>query len=360
MKSPRVTLILILLLLCPLPVPAAWRSDGTLKVAVMDIASRVEGERIDAITITEMLQARIVEKKAFKIVERSMLNKILEEKKLHMMGLTDAEASSVGAMAGADKIVTGSISKMADRYIVLIKGIDTRTGEVELTDQEMCTDAGDLPEAVQAIADRFVRKARGETVEPSPMSARQGKVVLQERFRNSENGWWIGENDSASASIRDGQYLIRMKTQWPIFYSKIDVVVDQGSDFSVETTVAKVKGADENLSYYGLIFGKDFQNMYEFLVHPGGRCMIRSLRKGEITFIQQSATSAHVRRGNAENTLRIEKEGEFLKFYLNGQFVNQDRPQTPLANAFLIGYEVWKTEGEKLVIAGKKLTVTQK
>ncbi len=33
------------------------------------------------------------------------------------------------------------------------------------------------------------------------------------------------------------------------------MVVDQGSDFSVEATVAKLKGADENLSYYGIIFG---------------------------------------------------------------------------------------------------------
>jgi hypothetical protein len=151
-----------------------------------------------------------------------------------------------------------------------------------------------------------------------------------------------------------------MKTQSPIFYSKIDVVVDQGSDFSIETTVSKLKGANEDLSYYGVIFGKDFQNMYEFLVHPNGRCMIRLLRNGETTFIQSSATSAHVRRGNAGNTLRIEKEGEYLKFYLNGQFVNQDRPPTPLPNAFLIGYETWRTEGEKLVVAGKQLTVIQK
>jgi hypothetical protein len=346
--------------MCPLPGFSAWQSDGTLKVAVLDIVSRIENEKIDAVTISEMLQARLVEKKAFKIVERSMLNKILEEKKLHMLGLTDADASSIGAMAGADKIVTGSISKMADRYVVLVKGIDTRTGVVELTEQEMSADVGDLPNAVQVIADRFVRKARGESVEPPPVSARKGKTVLEERFQNNLNGWWIGENDVASASSRDGQYVIRMKAQAPIFYSKIDVVVDQGSDFSVEATVAKLKGADENLSYYGIILGKDFQNMHEFLVHPNGRCMIRSIRNGDITFIQPSAISAHVQRGNAANTLRIEKEGEYLKFYLNGKFVNQDRPQAPIPNAFLIGYEVWRTEGEKLVVAGKQLTVSQR
>ncbi len=359
MKYIKITVVVILLLIYPLPGMAAWQSDGTLNVAVMDIVSRVENENIDAATISDMLQARLVEKKAFRIVERAMLNKILEEKKLHMMGLTDADASRVGAMAGADKIITGSISRMADRYVILVKGIDTRSGVVELTDQEMFPDARDLPNAVQAIADRFVRKARGESIEASSVPTRKEKIVFEERFQNNQNGWSIGDWEAAAASIKDGQYVIRMKAQAPLFYSKIDVVVDQAKDFSVEATVAKLKGAEENLSYYGIIFGKDFQNMYEFLVHPNGKCMIRSQQNGETTFIQPSATSVHVHRGNAENTLRIRKEGEYLKFYLNGQYVSQDRPRAQIPNAFLIGYEVWRTEGEKLVIAGKQITVSQ-
>lgn len=359
MKNILSVFIAILIAGYPLCLSASWQSDGSLKIAVMDIVSRVGSEHIDSATISDMLQARLVEKKAFKIVERSMLNKILEEKKLHMMGLTDADASSVGAMAGADKIITGSIARMADSYVILVKGIDTRTGVVELTDQEASPDIRSLPNAIQIIADRFMRKARGELFATTTSPVLTEKVVFKERFQNNQNGWPIGDWDSAEASLAEGQYVIRMKAHAPIFYSKIDVVVDQATDFSVEATVAKLKGADENLSYYGIIFGLDFKNMYEFLVHPNGKCMIRLLQNGETIFIQPSATSAHVQRGNAANTLRIRKVGEYLKFYVNGQYINQDRPKTPIPNSFLIGYEVWRTEGEMLVIAGKSITISQ-
>jgi len=173
MKYIKITVVLILLLICPLTGMGAWQSDGNLKVAMLDIISRVENENIDAVTISDMLQARLVEKKAFRILERTLLNKILEEKKLHMMGLTDADASSVGLMAGADKIITGSISRMAGRYVILVKGIDTRSGVVELADQEMFLDVRDIPNAVQVIADRIVRKARGESIEASSVPSRE-------------------------------------------------------------------------------------------------------------------------------------------------------------------------------------------
>ena len=106
-------------ILVPAVGTAEWDRSGNLKVAVLDLLSRVDRENVDVITLTEMLQAALADKKAFQVVERSMLSKILEEQKLSMSGLTESQASKVGALAGAQKIITGSISQMGDRYILI-------------------------------------------------------------------------------------------------------------------------------------------------------------------------------------------------------------------------------------------------
>jgi len=346
-------------ILHPAAVTADWKNSGDLKVAVLDLLSRVESENIDVITLTEMLQADLAEKQAFQVVERGMLSKILGEQKLGMMGLTEREASKIGALAGAQKIITGSVSKIGDRYVLLVKGIDTGTGVVELTDQATARDVNGLVNAIPLVAERIVRKAKGEKVEISFSPPREEATVLEERFIDNRNGWSIGDWDAAAAAIKDRQYVIAMKTQAPLFYSKIDVALDPGKNFSVEATVAKLSGDNGESAYYGIIFGKDFRNMYEYSVHPNGRYMIRRQTNGETSFVQASAVSAHVNRGNTANTFKIVKEGDTIQFFLNGHAMNKDRAGSLITNVNLVGYEVWRTAGENMKIAGKDIIVRQ-
>ena len=356
-------IIIVICLLYPAAASANWADSGNLKVAVLDLISRVDKENVDVITLTEMLQAALADKKAFQVVERGMLSKILGEQKLSMSGLTESDASRVGALAGAQKIITGSISKMGGRYILLLKGIDTRTGVVELTDQAMVRDVDGLMNAIQLSADRIVRKARGETAAASPAAKeepqREEALLLEERFADNRNGWSIGNWDAASAVIKNQQYVITMKKQTPIFYSKIDLSMDPSRNFSVEATVAKLGGGDGDSAsaYYGIIFGRDFSNMYEFCVHATGRHMIRRQINGDTSFVQPSVISHRVNRGNTANTFKIVKEGDALTFYLNGHELNRERGKLLIANVNLIGYTTWRTAGEDLRIAGRNFIV---
>ncbi len=350
-------------ILVPAMGAADWDRSGNLKVAVLDLLSRVDRENVDVITLTEMLQAALADKKAFQVVERSMLSKILEEQKLSMSGLTESQASKVGALAGAQKIVTGSISKMGDRYILLLKGIDTGTGVVELSDQAMARDIDGLMEAIPLAADRIVRKARGEKVSALPAvqgaAPPQTTILLEERFADNRNGWAIGDWDAASAAIRDRQYVIAMKKHIQIFYSKIDLAMDPAKNFSVEASVAKLSGdnGDPASAYYGMIFGRDFKNMYEFCVHPTGRHMIRRQINGGTTFVQSSVISPWANRGNAVNAFKIVKEGDTVAFHLNGHVLGSERGNLLIADVNLIGYTTWRTSGENLRIAGKDFIV---
>lgn len=141
-----------------------WINMKNLKVAVLDVVSRVSGETVDTATLSEMLQVALVDKHEFQIVERSLLDKILKEQEFQVSGLTEGQAAKVGKLAGADKVMILSVAKLADRYIFIVKGVDTKTGIVDLTDQILSLSIGGFIDIFPTLADRLVRKARGETI----------------------------------------------------------------------------------------------------------------------------------------------------------------------------------------------------
>lgn len=72
-----------------------------------------------------------------KIVERLELNKVFDELKLSMSGVSDTEdALKIGKLANARLQVLGSIDKIGDKYHVNVRMIRTETGEIVATAYE--------------------------------------------------------------------------------------------------------------------------------------------------------------------------------------------------------------------------------
>ncbi|MBN1384111.1 MAG: hypothetical protein JW983_04415 [Elusimicrobia bacterium] len=166
LKINKLFMILTVLLLCSDMVFGKWKDLKNLEVAVSEFVSNVEDEKIDTVTLTEMLQTSLVNRDKFIIVERTLINKLLKERSLELAGLTETEISKVGEMAGADKIISGSISKLNGKYIVIIKGMDVKKGIVEFSDQIIEDRMEDIIELIPAIADRIILKAKGKKVKP--------------------------------------------------------------------------------------------------------------------------------------------------------------------------------------------------
>jgi hypothetical protein len=143
---------------------AEWTNMKDIKVAVLNVVSRVPDENIDTATLTEMLQVALVDQHEFQIVERSLLDKIVKEQEFQVSGLTEGQAAKVGELAGANKVMLVSISKFGNKYIVIVKGIDTKTGIVDLTDEVLSYSVDGFIDLFPVLADRLVRKARGEAV----------------------------------------------------------------------------------------------------------------------------------------------------------------------------------------------------
>ena len=79
----------------------------------------------------ELLTLNILEDGFFRIVERTELQKILDEQKLGLTGAVETEtAARVGHMLGARLAALGNVMRLGKSYQVVVKLVDTQTSEI--------------------------------------------------------------------------------------------------------------------------------------------------------------------------------------------------------------------------------------
>ncbi len=81
--------------------------------------------------IPEELTTRLFMTRRFEVLERQLLNKILEEQNLGISGLLDASsAAQIGKLLGVDAIVTGTVTDMGNMIRINARMIATETAGV--------------------------------------------------------------------------------------------------------------------------------------------------------------------------------------------------------------------------------------
>ncbi len=171
-------------------------AEERIKIAVLDIENNTAKD-IDSKLLAETLQMEVVSKKYFTVVERKMLNKIMEEKKLSLSGLTKEEkAAQIGLLAGADSIWIGSIALLDELYVLTIKAIDTKSGVIEYADQVYCKSEKQFLQVIPILAERLHKKSKGEVVEKFTLS---GITIKSSSDVNSGL-----QSDEYSIGLRDG------------------------------------------------------------------------------------------------------------------------------------------------------------
>lgn len=81
--------------------------------------------------LSEMIVSRISVSNTFKLVDRSSLQKVLEEIALTQTGLmSDEQIIESGNFASADYIITGTISSVMGQYVVVVKLVETKSSQI--------------------------------------------------------------------------------------------------------------------------------------------------------------------------------------------------------------------------------------
>lgn len=81
--------------------------------------------------IAEELITRLYRTDKFEVVERNMLNKIMEEHQLTLSGFVDeSSAREIGRILGVDAIASGSVTDLVDEVKINARLISTETGKI--------------------------------------------------------------------------------------------------------------------------------------------------------------------------------------------------------------------------------------
>lgn len=103
----------------------------SLKIAVMDINTTETGGRQDAIIVRERITTFLLQNEV-RLVERSLLEKVLQEQRLQASGAVGQDTvKQIGELTGADAILSGTLAEITDTSIELnARVIDVKSGEI--------------------------------------------------------------------------------------------------------------------------------------------------------------------------------------------------------------------------------------
>ncbi len=140
-------------------------------------------------------------------------------------------------------------------------------------------------------------------------------VILNDTFSNNNNGWFIGENEYARIKMENNALVFSSIKENSSYANQISFPIDQSENFSIETTVENVSGEDQN--GYGLIWGlKDYDNFFMMTITNSQWIKIAKFENGKQVNIKDWYRNVYINYGTP-NKLKITKDGEMLKFFVN-------------------------------------------
>ena len=124
-------------LLMFIPLIAHSETERTLGIAVLDLQANGISP-VEATALSDMLRSSITKtileqkakiKDSYALIERSQMDKILEQFDLQNKGCTDIScAVEFGKLLSADRIIIGSVSLVGSTYMVIARIVDVETG----------------------------------------------------------------------------------------------------------------------------------------------------------------------------------------------------------------------------------------
>ena len=130
----------------------AQAQDKKLRVAILDpTTSGISVDEGTRLAVRELISSAFVNTGRFIIIERSMIDQILKEQSFQNSDLVDnAQASEIGKLAGANKVVLSAVSLVGGRNMLSIKIVDVTTASVEKHKTKIVS-SSDLLDAVEPL-----------------------------------------------------------------------------------------------------------------------------------------------------------------------------------------------------------------
>lgn len=187
------------------------QNESPIRVAVFDPAS--SGTSIDdgtKVAVREIISSTIVNTGKYSIVERSLLEKIMDEQKFSNSGaVDDMQATEIGKLAGANKVVLSVVTLTGGRNMLSIKIIDVMTATIERQKVKVVT-SGELLNVIEPL-----------TLEMLDMEAKSSSVVsvAANNYYPVDNSNYSNANQNANVPSSNAEVIM-----YGVDYSKVLVI----------------------------------------------------------------------------------------------------------------------------------------
>ena len=115
------------------------------RLAVLDLTMAENIDQALAIPLSDQLRAELFESGRFVIVDRKNMQDILKEQNFHYSERCDSMDClvQIGKILGVQKMVSGSLGKIGESYLISLQMADIETSEINSVAREKCTGAKD-------------------------------------------------------------------------------------------------------------------------------------------------------------------------------------------------------------------------
>lgn len=156
-------------------VVTAFSQSARLNIAVNDLSGKGI-KQTEAEIISERLRSELLNTGVFKVMERNDMASVLKEQGFQQTGACD-EASclvEVGQLLGVERMVAGSVGKIATMHTISLRMINVATGEIMFTVNEDYQ--GDLTGVLTTAVGNAARKLAGGAGGEIAKAAMSGKT----------------------------------------------------------------------------------------------------------------------------------------------------------------------------------------
>lgn len=237
----RILLFLVTLLLIGQSQVLAQK--GALRVAIFDPSLPGNNDPALQMGVRELISNCFVNHGGeYAIVERSQLDKVMQEAKFSNSDAVDeSQATELGRLAGADKVVLSVISKMGTRSLISIKMINVETASVE-KQQSKLVETESLLDVIEPItliilgerSDVSVGGAKKNQTKSTKSTPAKNEKVSTQKSK-------VKSRDARNSGIASAAYDLHAQSEkflpielMPVLDSGIAYVVYDLSDATVE------------------------------------------------------------------------------------------------------------------------------
>lgn len=149
-----------------------------------------------------------------------------------------------------------------------------------------------------------------------------GDVILYDDFNSNSNNWSLTNDETANFYFNNGKYYLDHKRAEKGYITNTDKYFDSTKDFEIETKLEHISG-DTN-SPYGFFWGKKGNSYFQILITATGYYKINRVVNNNIEEIVKWVKTTAINAGSGkENILKVTREGDFYKLYINNEYVTR-------------------------------------